>query len=327
MKYLILSERGDYLPVAIKLKAEGNDVVLIVKDVARKNIGHGLVDTAESWKDVNPDITILDIFKTHPTSRKLDSKVFGASQFGDVFFHRKEYFEEVCTLLDVDHDTSLFPDNAVEAWFNGDRFVLPTFKHTYFTRLMNDDIGGVVNDGWMGVHSWTETYLPDVLKKFEPTLKRVEYRGLFRLELNKVIVCHASNKLSIPTLNELLDVPLGKVIEQTVKGTLKHVPSTREKAVSVKISIPPYPYCPKFFWGHGHYNLSGSKLYEYSEPRAKHMWMLNIYKKNGTVLSAGQSGDLGYVTSRGITLKESRRRIMRTIKNLSIPALQYRSDI
>lgn len=327
MKFLILSDRGDYLPVAIKLKAEGNDVTLIIKDVARKNIGTGLVDTAQSWKDVDADIAILDTHQTHSVARKLDSKTFGNSQFGDIFFYRKDYFENIMELLDVKYDTSKMPDRAIEGWFNGDRFVLPIFYHQYSIHLMNDDIGGVVNDGWMGVKSWTDNTLPELLGKFAPTLKKVNYKGVFRLELKGDVVCHASNRLFVPTLNELMDIPLGKVIEQTVSGKLKHIPASREKALGVRISIAPYPHCPRFFWGHGLYNLQGTKLYEYSAPQFKHLWALNVYKDNDKILSAGHSGDLGYVTSRGITLKESRRRIMRTIKNLGISSLQYRSDI
>ena len=327
MKYLILSDRGDYLPIAIKLKQEGNDVTLVIKENARKEIGKGLVDPAQSWKDVDADITILDTGQSHQTARKLNTKTFGNSQFGDVFFYRKDYFENIMGLLDIDYDTSLMPDKAIEAWFNGERFVLPVFYHQFSARFMNDDVGGIVNDGWMGVQSWTEHGLPELLGKLEPTLKKVDYRGVFRLELKGKKVCHASNRMYVPTINELMDMPLGKAIEQTVTGKLKHIPCSRERALAVKISVAPYPYCPKFFWGHGHYNLLGKKLYDYSEPQYKHLWALNVYKDKDNILSAGQSGDLGYVTSRGITLKESRRRIARTIKNLKVPALQYRSDI
>lgn len=328
MNFLIISEKGDYLPIAIKLKNEGHEVDFYVQEIARRGIGENLVNVVASFKDLSPDIVILDVVKSHQTGRRFTCKVFGMSQFMDQFCYNKTYFEKVCSLLDIDYDTDLLPDRGIECWFNGDRFVLPTFHHKYYPHMMADDVGARISRGYMGVRSHIEHDFMLILKKLEPALKKSDYRGVLRLEMNGDKACHVTNKLVIPTLFEMLDTPLSKLISMTVNGSLRYVKCNREKGnLAVKISIPPHPYCPKLFWHMPEFVLKDRALYEYSEPQLKHLWPMNVYRANGNMVSNGNSGDLGYVTSRGITVKESRRRIYRTIDNLKIEHLQYRTDI
>ena len=331
MNYLVISETGDYLPVAMKLQAEGHNVTFHVRDKERRNIGKGIVECVSNIPK-NIDIAILDMPVTFELADKLNCRVFTSCEFTDFFTSDKEYFEEICELIGLDHDTKLYPDNAVEGWFNGDRFVLPIFYHQYKSRFMSHDLGASVPEGHMGIISSHEHTFSDkfnrLLKKMEPTLKKAGYKGLIRLDLHGDKICRPSFRLHIPTIFELISEPLSQLIKETVNGDLRYIKTYREQAVAVKISIPPYPYCPRFFWEHGHYQIAGKTLFKADEHQMKHMWMLNVYRDNGTIKATGHSGDLGYVTSRtGVTFKEAGRRIKRTIQNLNVPDLQYRSDI
>jgi hypothetical protein len=331
MNYLVISDTGDYLPIAIKLASEGHSVKFHVRSKDRRNIGKGIVDLTSNIPK-NTDIAILDMPVTHEMAEKLSCRVFTSCEFTDFFTSDKEYFEEICELVEIDHDTKAYPDNSIEGWFNGDRFVLPVFYHTYESRLFPHDVGASVPEGHMGIvshheHSFSERFMK-LLKKLEPTLKKAGYKGLIRLDLKGDVICRPSFRLHMPTIFEMISQPLSQLIKETVNGDLRYIKTYREKAVAVKISIPPYPYCPRFFWEHGHYHINGKPLFKIDDNNIKHLWLLNVYRDNGTLKSSGHSGDLGYVTSRaGVTFKEAGRRIQRTIHNLNIPDLQYRSDI
>jgi len=85
------------------------------------------------------------------------------------------------------------------------------------------------------------------------------------------------------------------------------------------ISIPPYPY----------YEIPVRKI---SIPNLipeamKHFWPIDIMQQDDCVHCGGVSGVLGYVTAWGNSIAEAQRRILRTIKRLSIPELQYKKDV
>ena len=331
MNYLIISEHGDYLPIAIKLKAEGHNVKFHVRQQDKRNIGKGMVDTVSNIPN-DVDITICDTYTTAEYAEKLDSEVFVSTSFTDFFCTSRDYFEEICSLLELDHDTSLWPNNSIEGWFNGTRFVLPIFYHTYYSTLFPGNVGSNVEDGYMGIVSDKKYELDDrfkaTLKKLEPVLKKAGYRGIMRLEMNGNKVCRPSFRMNIPTLFELIDMPLSYLIKDTVNGKLGYIKTHREKAIGVRISIPPFPYCPRYFWKEGEFTFAGRPLFPFNESQAKHMWMQNVYRDNGTVKASGHSGDLGYVTSRaGSLTKEAVKRIKRTIRNLGVSDIQYRTDI
>ena len=331
MKYLVISDEGDYLPIAVKLNAEGHSVKFHVRQKDKRNIGKGLVDVTSNIPK-NVDIAILDMPITHDLAEKLDCKVFTSCEFTDFFSSDKDYFEEICGLIGLACDTTLYPDNAIEGWFNGDHFVLPVFYHDYKSKMFSGDLGESVPNGHMGIvshqeHAFSERFTK-LLKKLVPILKKSGYRGLIRLDLNGDTVCRPSFRLHMPTIFEMIMSPLSQLIRETVQGDLRYIKTHRESAVAVKISIPPYPYCVKFFAEHGYYQIHGKPLFKVDASQMKHLWMLNVYRDNGTIKSSGHSGDLGYVTSRaGVTVKEAGRRIKRTIENLEVPDLQYRTDI
>jgi len=333
MKYLIISEKGDYLPIAYKLKQEGKEVYFYIIDHTRRNKGKKLVPVVESYKDLTCDIAILDTPNAYNLHKRMKGEVFGYSEFTDLFSRDKNYFLEIARLLDIPHNPDLIADNGIEGWFNGKRFVLPVIHHKYYTKFFNDDIGDNIagGTGVVSVAKWefNEKYKGS-LGKLEETLKRYGYRGLLRLDYSGDKLCKPSDRLSVPTLFELLDMPLNALIEQTVKGRLRHIKMCREKTIAVRVSIPPYPYCCKFFWGHGYYKLEGQPLYDYDEERMKHLWVQNVFRgENGSIVSSGHSGDLGFITARaGLYLsKEGNRRVLRTARNLGIHNLQYRTDI
>jgi len=333
MKYLIISEQGDYLPIAHKLQSEGKEVSLYIIDHTRRNKGKKLVPIIESYKDLTYDIVILDTPNAYNLQKRMKGEVFGYSEFTDLFSRDKNYFLDIVRLLDIPHNPDLVADNGIEGWFNGKRVVLPVLHHKYYTKMFNDNVGDDIS-GYTGVVShalWEfDKKYKESLGKLEDTLKRYKYRGLLRLDYKGDKLVKPSDRLTSPTFFELLDMPLSALIEQTVKGELKHIKMCREKAMAVRISVPPFPYCPKFFWHWNAYKLEGQPLYDYDEGRMKHLWIQNVFRgDNGSIVASGHSGDLGFITARaGLYMsKEGSRRVLRTAKNLGIYNLQYRTDI
>ena len=327
MKFLILSDQGQYLPIALKLQLEKHDVSLYIIDHSYRNIGQGLVPTVDSYLDLSPDITIIDSSKSYQFSKKAKGKIFGVSEFFDTITKNKKYFEQICALIGLEHNANGFPDHSIESWFTGEKFTLPVIHHKYYSELMSGCAGDRVQIGHMGVQSYAVYQFGEYFSKLSDILSKLEYRGPVRLGISKERVCRIDNRLTTPTLFELLDIPLSKLIDDTVSGRLRYLKCNRDKALAIRISTPPFPYCPKFFWGWNYYKLNGVKLFEYNESQVRHMWLQGVYKEHTKIVSSGHSGDVGYVTSRGLTLNECMRRAYRTIDKLNIPNMQYRNDI
>jgi phosphoribosylamine-glycine ligase len=63
-----------------------------------------------------------------------------------------------------------------------------------------------------------------------------------------------------------------------------------------------------------------------NEGNLKHIWFEDVYFKDG-YSCARSSGALGFVTARGVQVREARRRAYRTVRDLGIPYPLYRTDV
>lgn len=87
------------------------------------------------------------------------------------------------------------------------------------------------------------------------------------------------------------------------------------------LAVPPFPYPilsspPEF------HELSGL-----NENNGRHVWLRDVMERDGKLVSRPFSGGVLAVSGRGSYPREARRRVYRTLSNLSIHNMMYRTDI
>jgi len=112
---------------------------------------------------------------------------------------------------------------------------------------------------------------------------------------------------------------IGRAFHDIALSNKKEFTFPAKYIIAVRFSIPPYPY-PQ---------LSSAKLLlrGYNEKNARHIWLQDAVKIKAGVFSSGGNGVVATVTARGDTVRECRRRVYRTVDNLSMQGMQYRRDI
>jgi phosphoribosylamine---glycine ligase len=113
VKFLVMSEGGDGHGLAVRLKQEGHDVKLWIREGAQDKIGSGLVDSANSYvygQTVIADCTgfgsLLD------KMRDQEATTFGGSSFADKLESDRAFAEEVMHRSDIDTPASV----SAESW-------------------------------------------------------------------------------------------------------------------------------------------------------------------------------------------------------------------
>lgn len=107
MKFLVLSRYGEIVDVCRRIKEEGNEVLLFIKDIELQHIGEGLVDKllevgSDDFKSA--DVIIFDdsCWGDLPQKlRKKGYKVIGGSALLDSLEDDREKFFRVCNLLGI----------------------------------------------------------------------------------------------------------------------------------------------------------------------------------------------------------------------------------
>lgn len=220
---------------------------------------------------------------------------------------------------------------STEGWFDSKEWVLP-FNHTFEKkRLMEGDKGP--NTGCMGNVVFTtegDKLVETLLIPLTPLLKKVEYVG--PIDVNCIVDEKDAYFLeftarfgydAIQALAELLKIPLFDFLYGVAARQIKKVQVYDGYGGAVRLSIHPYPL------REGHKESRGVKFLEIPEEGRRHIWLADVMmdKELGEVC-AGVDGVLGSVTARGESVRECRRRIYRTVKNIVIHRdVQYRGDI
>ena len=113
MKFLIISEGGDGVGLALRLKNEGHEAKIWIRDPGAENRGKGLVDYAESYsfgQTVIADCTgagaLLDLYSYQ------EIPTLGGSSWADKLESDRKYSEEVFEQADIATPTSV----RVDSW-------------------------------------------------------------------------------------------------------------------------------------------------------------------------------------------------------------------
>jgi hypothetical protein len=307
---LVLSENGSNVMWAKKLSEDGH----IVKMWIHHNTWKLLLDSKNPSLLKAPtklveqfDLILGDYgLGTMCDEIKREGKhVLFGSHFIDLMVIDPAYHTRLIEIV-YNREPAQPDDNDVltSAWFHGGTFKLKTRSRVY-ERMMEGDRGSRHGDMGCTIEFIDEAPILDPLATF---LTDLEYVGPIHVrhlndEVKMVVPGYYSN-----VQQALFELIKGDRFSSLYKLCEGDTPDTlTEKAMSIKLSVPPYPYpmpSERYVW-----NVDNGAR--------KHIWNCD-----------GVNGVLGYVTSRGTDLSECRRRAYRTIRlNVSDRDVQYRSDI
>ncbi len=218
---------------------------------------------------------------------------------------------------------------STEGWFNGRDWVRP-FNHTFEEkRFLNGNLG--VNTGCMGnvvLAAEGNRLTKATVERVGPFLKMVGYRGPF--DINCIVTEQAAFGLeatgrigydAIEALAELLDEPLGDLLFEVAAGTKRTMALDEDRAIAVRLSIPPWPV------RNPDQSAYGEPVLGIEPEILPHIFLCDVYKDGERYLTAGGDGVLLKATARSPNLSLARKRVYRLLDGIQVSSKQYRTDI
>lgn len=335
MKVLFVSEKGSLLPLAVRVKKEGHNVLLFNNDIAYKKVGSGMVNVSEmrgsltlgsgvnkgllgSLLEFDPDFVVCDGDRLGNVSGEIHKvkPVFGSDKTIDRLINSKAYFDTVMKVISVNskNENTQKDDYTLGFWFDG--------KDTYLHNIsviqkcfMDNEVGKDIEDS-----GHTTIMIPkdnknivDIVSGLTKFLKQTMYKGSIRLSISKGQIIDIKTCMDYALL-ELYRGSIIDLLQGFALGRVKHYELHNGVALTVRLSIPPFP--------NGGDNVETSIKFE--EGAKKHLWLSNIKKVNDNYTCFA---NIGFVTAGASTIKYCRERVYRTIDRLEVKDLQYRSDI
>ena len=315
LNVLLIANNGENYGIASRIKREGH----IVK----------FYSTEELTPSSSKEVTILSKWESGIQAADLvlllspgfgrvlqfmddGRRIFGCGALEDVLLKNPELamnFLNLATTGEVQEGFGV----TVGGWFSNQEFRL-TYYVVHSRYLMERDKGPeVVGMGCVVVPALKEDPLvKETLEKLKGVLGSMNFCGQIELDVlineKNIMTMNVTSKFR----NGILQV-LCENWSKTFANTLYQLPQEELElrtpyAMSLGLSQPPWPYhVPEV-----NYNC---KL-EMIEPAVKHTWC------------SRDKNFLGYITSRGITYSEVRRRVFRTVNNIvKDSTIQYRVDI
>ena len=305
MKFVFITKGDKLKPVADRVRKENHD--------AEVNIGG-------SYRP----LVITDI---PLTSYREYGFCVGHSKFSQTLQDEK-YNKAVLVMSDLEAG-AVEPNVDISCWFNGMDFVMPVLISVNENRFLEGSLGQKVDS--MGCVLYAPTGFPrafkDIVDKLKPLLRKVNFCGLMTVECRltkdgyKVVRLVPYFKYDLLyAFFEGVQEELGRALHSIATGEKKIFRFPSAYTIAVKISIPPFPYT--------HVKSKVSTLNGFCPENEKHIWLQNAEKAvNAVVVSTAGSGVVATVTARGCSIQECRRRVYRTIRNLSIEDMQFRRDV
>ena len=197
------------------------------------------------------------------------------------------------------------------------------------TSIPKDGVGSTVGCAGDVVSflSSSKKLVKEGIGRMERLLKKTNYRG--PIDLNSIVTKEGiyglefTIRLGYDAVQPLLELYKGSItslLYAIATGSDKKGEIYGGVAIGVRISIPPYPHTEKEV-------VSDIPIIGTNAENLKHIWWADVKAGSEYYESAGVDGNLGCVTAKGSDVRECRRRVYRTISNLTIPQLQYRTDI
>jgi phosphoribosylamine-glycine ligase len=142
MKFMLISDCGNALGAAIRLKTEGNQVAMWVKSSSADSVGKNLVDSIHDWK-LTPDFDTVWVFDTTNHGHFADAlrlsgyPVIGSSLFEDRLEMDREFARSMMKRAGIPVPKSTFFD----CWKDGIEFV-KAHKGQRFAIKPSDHLSG-----------------------------------------------------------------------------------------------------------------------------------------------------------------------------------------
>jgi len=305
MKFVFITKGDKLKPIADRVKKENHDVEV--------NVGG-------SYRP-------LVITDTPLTSYENYGFCVGHSKF-NLNLQDEKYNRAVLVMCDLKAG-DVTPNVDISCWFNGMDFTFPVLVSINEDRFMDGGLGKQVDS--MGCTLYASKGFPKVYKvilmPLKALLRKVNFCGLITVECLLKEDSYMVVKL-VPYFKydllyaffEGMQEEVGRALHGIATGEKKEFRFPTAYTMAVKISIPPFPYT--------HIKSNVCTLNGFCPENEKHIWLQNAEKDaHEQVVSTAGRGVIASVTARGCSVQECRRRVYRTVRNLSIEDMQYRKDI
>lgn len=221
---------------------------------------------------------------------------------------------------------------STEGWFNGEDFYCLncTLEEKKF---MNDNIGpntGCAGNLVFSINHNNKLYR-EGLEKVKPLLQRAGFKGM--IDLNTIVT--ETNVYGLEwtprfgydataTFATMYGGNFGELLERTAKGDVPEEAWRSEFAVSTRLSIPPYPTELKLAKSTGlpFKGLSLDNVEDIAE-----CYLYDVELAAGTLQTAGVSGFVAAPIVLAAGVSEAFDAMEERVKSLSIPDMQYRTDL
>lgn len=263
-----------------------------------------------------------------PVPMHKDTFYVGHSKFSESLLN-PAYHNAILAMSDITKGKAL-SNMYISCWFNGVDFVFPAVVSINENRFMEGNRGAVVDS--MGctlcICSPKKKMFVETLAKLKALLRKVSYCGFLTLRCditkdNSIIVMEIEPYFKYDLLYAFFEGTqgeLGRTLHEIAIGGKKEFKFPEMYSIAVRISIPPYPY--------SHIKSKKDELKGVCPANEKHIYLQNTIRgENGEVISSGNYGVVATVTARGNSIRECRKRVYRTVENLSIDEMQFRRDI
>jgi phosphoribosylamine--glycine ligase len=220
---------------------------------------------------------------------------------------------------------------STEAWFNGERFILPVNSTMEEKKLLAGGLGP--NTGCMGNVVWywddeiSQLLYEILFRPLEPALADAGYLG--PLDINAIWTPEGPYGLeftarfgydAIQASERLLDGSLADFL-QTLPN-LDRVPlesESRDYSCSVRVSVPPYPNDGE---------VQEVPITSIGKSDKDHIYFADTYvDQEGALRCSGFDGYVLAIAENDKTVDRALKRIYRVAERLEIPGKQYRIDI
>lgn len=345
MKVLFISKDGSSLGLAERVKNEGHIATMHLAQ--RGGVGEGMVDRAKSTSsnqevkkdidklmdEVKPNLVIIDregIGKVADYIRGGGIPVVGGCRWADHATLDLEYGRKLMKQVGIEIDDTKSKEGIeveCEMWWDGLHPIIHnvTFKER---RFMNDGVGPEVECTGCIVKmvSPANKLIREGVGKMERLLKKVNYYGplSLRCKVNEgglfgVSLNVGFNYDSVQALLEIHKGNVTQLLHSIATSSNGYGEFSKDYATSVRLSLPPYP--------HGRVR-DKVEIGGVNSENVKHLWWKGVKKnKSGSYESVVGDGNVVTVVARGRYVDECKSRVYRTIRNLDIKDVQYRTDI
>jgi phosphoribosylamine-glycine ligase len=337
------------LGLAVRCAGEGFPVHFYTENEEAAFTGNGLVDKVEFAKhllsqssecvasnvnqligEVKPELVVVDgegMGKVADYIRESGTPVFGSSHWTDSLSSSPSYAREVMKRVGIEQWRGEDKDGVKVGCglvWNG------LHSHSPFIvwnedKFLTGSLGPTIPSASHITHSIppTSRLIEETVRKMERLLKKVKFRGVLTMNVmvskGKVFGCtFPSPSLYLPSLLESWKGSVVDLLLATANGHKGEGELTSDYALSLLLTVPPFPSHSDEFMR--------AAIAGVNKENGKHIFMLGVCLEGGELAGAGRGGELMWVCARGREVGEAKKRVFKTISNLTILDVQYRLD-